>query len=204
MRLCGAAKALCSLRTRNRTFCSQDISLSDEVLCSPRRFYCSYRHELGPCNSYVLQGVGKFQRIQITNAPVSYSPFLSFVDLKLDESKRIDLVSRYQVPTPTQSQAWPILFGGRDLILRAVTGSGKTLAFLFPILRHINNILPAPQRASIPPPEIIPGLKPPRIDTVIALVLAPTRELVLQTYHEFVQYSDVLISSPLLYPIHLF
>lgn len=34
----------------------------------------------------------------------------------------------YIQPTPIQSQAWPILLSGNDLVGIAQTGSGKTLA----------------------------------------------------------------------------
>ncbi len=34
----------------------------------------------------------------------------------------------YIRPTPIQSQAWPILLSGNDLVGIAQTGSGKTLA----------------------------------------------------------------------------
>jgi superfamily II DNA/RNA helicase len=34
----------------------------------------------------------------------------------------------YTRPTPIQSQAWPILLNGNDLVGIAQTGSGKTLA----------------------------------------------------------------------------
>jgi len=74
---------------------------------------------------------------------------------------------------PIQSGVIPLAVAGEDVIACAETGTGKTAAFLVPILnRFINE--PAPQ--------------PPRTR---ALVLAPTRELVVQiedqvqglTYH---------------------
>ena len=40
-------------------------------------------------------------------------------------------------PSPIQSQCWPIILLGRDLIGIASTGSGKTLGFGLPMLAHI-------------------------------------------------------------------
>jgi ATP-dependent RNA helicase RhlE len=74
---------------------------------------------------------------------------------------------------PVQSGVIPLAVAGADVIACAETGTGKTAAFLVPILQRFLNE-PAPQ--------------PPRTRT---LVLAPTRELVVQiedqvqglTYH---------------------
>lgn len=44
-------------------------------------------------------------------------------------------------PTPIQSQTWPILLQGFDLIGIAQTGTGKTLAYLLPAMIHIDNQL---------------------------------------------------------------
>lgn len=73
-----------------------------------------------------------------------------------------------QAPLPIQSQALPIVLGGHDLIGIAKTGSGKTLAFLLPALVHIESSLPLLEGALTP----------------IVLVLAPTRELVMQIMGE--------------------
>lgn len=62
---------------------------------------------------------------------------------------------------------FPIILSGHDLIGIAKTGSGKTLAFLLPAIVHIN---------------AQPAIK--RGDGPIALVLAPTRELVMQIQEE--------------------
>jgi ATP-dependent RNA helicase RhlE len=65
----------------------------------------------------------------------------------------------YVRPTPIQSDAIPAALAGSDLLASASTGSGKTAAFLLPIL---HGLVDRPRR------------------TTRALVLAPTRELVLQ------------------------
>ena len=70
-------------------------------------------------------------------------------------------------PTPIQSVAWPLALSGSDVVGLAETGSGKTLAYLLPAMMHVK---------SQPPLEVGDG--------PIALVLAPTRELVMQIQWE--------------------
>ncbi|NBQ48329.1 MAG: DEAD/DEAH box helicase, partial [Sphingobacteriia bacterium] len=65
----------------------------------------------------------------------------------------------YKVPTPIQEQSIPLLLAGKDLIACAQTGTGKTAAYLLPIINHI--ILSEKRHLN-------------------ALIIAPTRELVLQ------------------------
>ncbi|XP_053567975.1 probable ATP-dependent RNA helicase DDX43 [Bombina bombina] len=75
-------------------------------------------------------------------------------------------------PTPIQSQAWPIILQGIDLIGIAQTGTGKTLAYLLPGFVHLDlQPIPRNQRDG-------PGM----------LVLAPTRELALQVKEECSKY----------------
>ncbi|KAJ4428936.1 hypothetical protein ANN_25932 [Periplaneta americana] len=78
----------------------------------------------------------------------------------------------FELPSPIQSQAWPILLRGHDLIGIAQTGTGKTLAFLLPALIHIDKQpIPRSQRGG---PNV--------------MVLAPTRELALQIEKEVNKY----------------
>ncbi|KAK7082691.1 putative ATP-dependent RNA helicase ddx43 [Halocaridina rubra] len=74
----------------------------------------------------------------------------------------------FEVPSPVQSQGWPILMQGIDMIGTAQTGTGKTLAFLLPALLHIV-AQPTPRWERIGP---------------TCLVLAPTRELAQQIERE--------------------
>ena len=66
----------------------------------------------------------------------------------------------YTEPTPIQSAAIPPVLAGQDLIGIAQTGTGKTAAFTLPILTRL---------AATPSPR-----------ATRVLVLAPTRELVVQ------------------------
>src|SRR5688572_1200701 len=80
----------------------------------------------------------------------------------------------YEVPTPIQEQAIPLLLAGRDLIGQAQTGTGKTAAFALPILQQIAG-------------SAVSG-RP----SVQALVLTPTRELAIQVAEAFHTYGKHL------------
>src|SRR5687768_443933 len=67
----------------------------------------------------------------------------------------------YVEPTPIQAKAIPIILSGRDVIGVAQTGTGKTAAFVLPLLERL---------AATTQPE----------RRMRALVIAPTRELVVQ------------------------
>ncbi|MFN5186559.1 MAG: DEAD/DEAH box helicase, partial [Planctomycetota bacterium] len=69
----------------------------------------------------------------------------------------------YQTPTPIQAGAIPPLIEGKDLLGCAQTGTGKTAAFAIPILQKIHQ---SGQFALKCQP--------------IGLIIAPTRELVVQ------------------------
>merc|ERR1719412_3506940 len=73
----------------------------------------------------------------------------------------------FSKPTPIQSQCWPIIGSGRDIIGIAETGSGKTLAFSLPALSHMI------YRYDNPIPRVP--------NSPMMLVLSPTRELAMQT-----------------------
>ncbi|KAL8431941.1 hypothetical protein Efla_002778 [Eimeria flavescens] len=68
----------------------------------------------------------------------------------------------FRLPTPVQRKAIPPLLQGRNVIALARTGSGKTAAFLLPLADSLQ------QHSSVV------GIR--------GLVVAPSRELVLQTY----------------------
>jgi len=71
--------------------------------------------------------------------------------------------SGYTEPTPIQTKAIPPILHGRDVIGIAQTGTGKTAAFVLPILERLASHGPKMGRR---------GLR--------ALIVAPTRELVVQ------------------------
>lgn len=79
----------------------------------------------------------------------------------------------YMQPTSVQSRAIPAVLGSRDAVIMARTGAGKTAAFLAPILD-----------ALMSDNTMGDGANGPK-----ALVLAPTRELALQTYSFYRTYT---------------
>lgn len=70
----------------------------------------------------------------------------------------------YEIATPIQEEAIPVLLKGEDIIACAQTGTGKTAAYIIPILDKLSG-LQAMKSTSIP---------------ISALILAPTRELAIQ------------------------
>lgn len=81
------------------------------------------------------------------------------------DSKILENIKRsgYDIPTPIQKTAIPIIKHGRDLMACAQTGSGKTAAFLLPM---INAMVENPVENDIGYPQ--------------AVIVSPTRELALQ------------------------
>ena len=84
----------------------------------------------------------------------------------------------FEKPTAIQAQCWPIALSGRDIVGVAETGSGKTLAFLLPCVRGLQ------ERRAAGAAVGGPGM----------LVLAPTRELAMQTAAVAVQLSPEITS----------
>ncbi|KAF2918138.1 hypothetical protein DAI22_08g035100 [Oryza sativa Japonica Group] len=92
-------------------------------------------------------------------------------------SKLLDTIKKlgFEKPMPIQAQALPIIMSGRDCIGIAKTGSGKTLAFVLPMLRHVKD-----------QPPVVPG------DGPIGLIMAPTRELVVQIHSDIKKFAKSL------------
>ncbi len=85
----------------------------------------------------------------------------NFHDLGLSEALLRDLAEAgFASPTPIQEQAIPPALAGRDVIGCAQTGTGKTAAFVIPIVERLSSLQKGQPKA---------------------LILAPTRELALQT-----------------------
>ncbi|CAI2165667.1 6322_t:CDS:2 [Funneliformis geosporum] len=113
----------------------------------------------------------KKNEIQITGDLI-FKPIMSFTQLEIDENIKI-VLNKFEKPTPIQASCWPICLSGRDVIGIAETGSGKTLAFTVPALKHIKNLFYIP-----------PNNKPS------ILVIAPTRELAMQTQEQCKQFDS--------------
>lgn len=83
------------------------------------------------------------------------------MEINSDIKKAIEKLG-YEEATPIQAKAIPVLLDGKDFIGIAQTGTGKTCAFGIPIIEKINV----------------------EDKSVQALILCPTRELVMQTCEE--------------------
>src|SRR5437667_4286934 len=78
----------------------------------------------------------------------------------------------YTEPTPIQASAIPLILAGHDLIGIAQTGTGKTAAFVLPMLAKLAQLRGEGHRQGIR-----------------ALIVAPTRELVVQIHDNVRAYS---------------
>jgi len=97
---------------------------------------------------------------------------MSFADLQLSETLlRAVVAEGYTIATPIQTAAIPPILAGRDLLGCAQTGTGKTAAFALPTLQRLHQ--PGPSTA---------------VRRIRTLVLAPTRELAVQTGESFRAY----------------
>ncbi|KAJ9118735.1 hypothetical protein QFC22_003956 [Naganishia vaughanmartiniae] len=107
----------------------------------------------------------------ITLKPSTYRLFLDFAKLPINPAFR-PYLKDYKQPTPIQAASWPKLFAGDDVVGIAETGSGKTLTFGLPGLQLLTTL-----------PSSINAVKGKgNTNPIQILVLAPTRELALQTY----------------------
>ena len=101
-------------------------------------------------------------RVHSSSAP---PPVLHLADAPFAQSIVRKLLSfGFTEPSAVQAASWPLAVGGRDLLAIAKTGSGKTLGFLLPALA----VCMAAANKHEPS----------------AVVMAPTRELALQTHTE--------------------
>ncbi len=80
----------------------------------------------------------------------------------------------YTKPTEIQEKAIPLLLEKKDLLATSQTGTGKTAAFVLPMLENLKE-------------EVEPKQGEERYK-IKALILAPTRELVLQIHQKIEEY----------------
>ena len=103
-------------------------------------------------------------RPQALNIPKNDSQPSSFAEIGvIPELVEACNTLHFQTPTPIQARSISVALQGRDIIGLAETGSGKTAAFALPILQDLIS----------------------REQKHFALVLAPTRELAVQTKQQF-------------------
>eukprot|EP01098_Paradermamoeba_levis_P006682 TRINITY_DN2771_c0_g1_i1.p1 TRINITY_DN2771_c0_g1~~TRINITY_DN2771_c0_g1_i1.p1 ORF type:complete len:586 (-),score=228.08 TRINITY_DN2771_c0_g1_i1:356-2113(-) len=111
-----------------------------------------------------------------------FKPFRTFKESTFPKNL-LTHCSKFEKPTPIQSQCWPIVLSGRDVIGISETGSGKTFSFLLPGVVHIQDQEPLNKNHQGP----------------IALVLSPTRELAMQTADVCAEFQDIGIKSICIY-----
>ena len=100
---------------------------------------------------------------------------MTFSTLGLSEPLlRAVLEQGYNIPTPIQAQAIPVVLRGEDLLASAQTGTGKTAGFALPLLMRLAD---QPRAKS---------------NHIKVLILAPTRELAAQIHQSVVGYSKYL------------
>ncbi|MFT4679545.1 MAG: ATP-dependent RNA helicase RhlE [Flavobacteriales bacterium] len=89
---------------------------------------------------------------------------ITFEDFELNRplKQAIDDL-KYERPTPIQTEAWPIIRSGKNVVGISQTGTGKTTAFMLPLLQDFKYSK-----------QISPRI----------LVIVPTRELVVQIVEE--------------------
>ena len=111
---------------------------------------------------------------------------MNFEDLKLAPAiLKAVREQGYEIPTPIQAQAIPVVLAGNDLLGGAQTGTGKTAAFTLPMLHRLAMSRSAKNKWGGR------GIR--------ALVLTPTRELAAQveesvrTYGKYLQLSSTVI-----------
>ncbi|KAI6651658.1 vasa A [Oopsacas minuta] len=114
------------------------------------------------------------------------SQITTFAEARLSTTISLNVTKAgYNEPTPVQKYGIPVVLAGRDLMGCAQTGSGKTAAFLLPILSTMVS------KSLYQNTSLDPGTAHPT-----ALIIAPTRELALQIYHEARKFSYTTIIEP--------
>lgn len=113
------------------------------------------------------------------------NPVLSFEHVFKNYPEIMEKIEKlgFKKPTPIQSQAWPILLGGEDLIATAPNGTGKTLAYLLPALIHIGVQIRPKEERRVP----------------LVLILVPGKELAIQTHRIICNFKYKDIKSVCLY-----
>ncbi len=96
----------------------------------------------------------------------------SFADLNISKHLQYAIDDlKFDAPTPIQTESFPVISSGKDMVGIAQTGTGKTLAYMLPVLHDLK----------------FSNQVSPRI-----LVLVPTRELVLQVVDNIKDFSKYM------------
>ena len=100
----------------------------------------------------------------------TFVPEHKFSDFDINEHLKKNIIAKkYELPTPIQDRTIPTALLGRDIVGLAETGTGKTAAFLIPLIHKVMT------------------QKGERV-----LIMAPTRELAVQTEQELAGFAKGL------------
>ncbi|XP_053990748.1 uncharacterized protein LOC128882924 isoform X2 [Hylaeus volcanicus] len=110
--------------------------------------------------------------IDCANGEKNKNPVLTFEQAAFPEDITKELEECYNLPTPIQSQTWPFLMTGRNLIVQSPPGTGKTLAYVLPCILHV-----------------ISQDRLYCINSPIGLIVTPTRELAIQVGSIVIHYA---------------
>ncbi|KAM8938419.1 putative ATP-dependent RNA helicase DDX43 isoform 2-T2 [Lycaon pictus] len=130
-------------------------------------------------NNIMCDDLKEGEKRRIPNPTCKFEDAFQYYPEVMENFKR----AGFQKPTPIQSQAWPIVLQGIDLIGVAQTGTGKTLSYLMPGFIHL---------------DLQPVIREKRNGPGM-LVLTPTRELALQVEAECSKYSYKGLKSVCIY-----
>ncbi|XP_051824483.1 probable ATP-dependent RNA helicase DDX53 [Antechinus flavipes] len=130
-------------------------------------------------NNIMCEDLKKGEKRDIPHPVCKFEDAFEYYPEVMDNMKKVGFTR----PTPIQSQAWPIILKGIDLIGIAQTGTGKTLAYLMPGFIHLDLQPVAREKRGGP------GM----------LVLTPTRELAIQIESECKKYTYKEMTSICIY-----
>uniref|UniRef100_A0A673TY70 RNA helicase n=1 Tax=Suricata suricatta TaxID=37032 RepID=A0A673TY70_SURSU len=119
------------------------------------------------------------EKRQIPNPTCTFEDAVKYYPEAMENIRK----AGFRKPTPIQSQAWPIVLQGFDLIGVSQTGTGKTLSYLMPGFIHLDSQ---------------PIIREQRIRPRM-LVLTPTRELAIQVQAECLKYPYKGLKSVCIY-----
>jgi ATP-dependent RNA helicase DBP3 len=145
------------------TFANATVTSQQPLLATP-----SLQPSTKPCSPAEAEAFLAKHNITISTQTNSDTviPVTSFDQLNIPDGLR-GAFAGFIEPTPIQACTWPPALKGKDVVGIAETGSGKTLAFGIPALAQL----------------IASPKKPKKKESTISvLVVAPTRELAIQTH----------------------
>ena len=154
---------------------SNACSASASPMTAARKNFYKQHAEISAMSQQAVDAIRAEHKMTVTGEMYGkdalYNPVTGFHQCGYSKAL-MKCTEGFKAPTGIQAQCWPVLLMGRDAIAIAETGSGKTLGFVLPALVHILDAKP-----------IDSAKKGRSVDNMgpIVLILAPTRELAMQS-----------------------